>query len=72
MGGRYLITGCQIGELIGLIQVGENKDALELLKEIANNQFVGTAKDVYGKVLKQTMEVKENDAVLFQTTRSDV
>jgi len=43
MGGRYLITGSQIGELIALIQVGETKDALERLKNISDEQFLGNS-----------------------------
>jgi len=45
MRGRYLITGSQIGELIALIQVGESKDAMERLKNISDEQFLGQSKN---------------------------
>jgi len=45
MAERYLINGVQIGMLISYIDNGESKEALGLLQNIINHQFIWKSKD---------------------------
>jgi len=51
MGGRYYLTGVQIGMLIGMIDEGMSKDALKLLEEIQDKQYICEKED-FKKLLK--------------------
>jgi hypothetical protein len=41
MGGRYLVTGVQLGTMLGLVKPQENKDIAEILLQIEENQYIG-------------------------------
>ena len=44
---RYFITGAQIGTISALLDVGKIADALSLLAEILDNQFIGNMDEPY-------------------------
>lgn len=41
MGGRYYITGVQIGMIMAFAELGETDEILELLDKIEEEQFTG-------------------------------
>lgn len=43
MGGRYLITGVQLGMIKGMLLSGDTQTTLELLDVIEMDQFVGNS-----------------------------
>lgn len=43
MGGRYLITGVQLGMLKDLVLTGFGNMAMKTLSEIENEQFIGVS-----------------------------
>lgn len=48
MGGRYLVTGVQLGALKGLVRGGSTSSLIEatyLLDEIIDYQFIGESED---------------------------
>lgn len=46
MGGRYYITGSQIGMAMALLESGRREDVKDLLNDIELKQFIGKKKDV--------------------------
>lgn len=41
MGGRFIISGAQIGMLQALLRIGDTERAVSYLNEIYENQFLG-------------------------------
>jgi len=59
MGGRYLLTGVQIG----LLKTAKNDDLKKLVEEIEENQFIGNNNG--------QMTVKEECKMLFENFGGD-
>lgn len=53
MGGRYFLTGVQIGLLRGLIETNQIASALDVLTEIEHEQFIGSKHDFEKKFGKR-------------------
>lgn len=62
MGSRYLVSGCQLGLIKGLIQVNNKKaktNAIEEIEKIINEQYVGNSDgDEVGSDSKQLLFTK--------------
>lgn len=46
MGGRYYITGVQIGQMLAYLELNADHKVRECLDEIYEHQFIGKKKDL--------------------------
>ncbi len=61
MGGRYLVTGVQLGMLISHIKLNKLNDAEDQIQKIMDDQFVGNSdQDINLDVKKTSNIIKES------------
>lgn len=58
MGGRYLISGSQIGCIVGWLRDNKNSKIYYLLKEIQDKQFLFSSKNIIDKDVQILSEKK--------------
>jgi hypothetical protein len=56
MGGRYYFTGVQLGMLAFFITFNKQDDAMKLIKQIQDKQFLGEIKNGQEMKIVTTME----------------